>query len=149
MVKVHELSEIESKELETGYKNDVKHHFRQRCKGILLSNDGYSVSEIALILKKQVDTIYSWIKSFESFGIEGLKNAQGQGVKAKLDFLSSAQQQRLKELLGRESQNLKKICAVLSNEFGFGITKWMLVSYIKKMELFMEENTKMAETRTR
>ncbi len=132
MVKVRELSKIDLESLENGYQNDIKHRFRQRCKGILLSNDGFSVSEIALILEKQKDTIYGWIKSFEAFGIEGLRTAKGQGAKAKLDSLSSAQQERLKELLGRESQNLKKICAVLSDEFGFKVGKWMLVRYIKK-----------------
>ena len=132
MVKVHELSESESQKLESGYKDDNKHRFQQRCKGILLSNDGFSVSQIALILKKQKDTIYGWIKSFESFGIEGLRSSKGQGAKAKLDSLSFTQQERLKELLGREAQNLKKICAILSDEFGFKIGKWMLVRYIKK-----------------
>jgi transposase len=132
MVKVHELSKTELKTLEDGYKNDKRHHFRERCKGILLSNNEFSVSQIASILKRHKDTIYGWIKSFEAFGIEGLENSKGQGVKAKLDDLSEEQQQRLKDLLDKEAQSLKKICAILSAEFGFNITKWMLTRYIKK-----------------
>lgn len=132
MVKVHDLTESELEDLEDGYQNNVKHHFRQRCKGILLSNDGFSVPNISVILKKQEDTIYGWIKSFERLGIEGLHNAKGQGGKAKLNNISSVQEARLKDLLERESQNLKKICAILSGEFGFKITKWMLSDYIKK-----------------
>ena len=132
MVKVHELTESELEDLEDGYQNNVKHHFRQRCKCILLSNDGFSVSKISLIMKKKEDTIYGWIKSFERLGIEGLHNAKGQGQKAKLDSISCVQQERLKTLLERDSQNLKKICAILSDEFRFKITKWMLSRYIKK-----------------
>jgi transposase len=132
MVKVQDLTESELEDLEAGYRNNEKHHFRQRCKGILLSNDGFSVPQIAAILKKQDDTIYGWIKSFGRLGIEGLHNAKGQGLKAKLDSISLAQEARLKDLLDRNPQNLKKICAILSGEFGFKITKWILSSYVKK-----------------
>ena len=132
MVKVDKLTSSELECLEKGYRNDIRHHYRQRCKGILLSNDGFSVSEIALILKKQKDTIYGWIKSYKSSGIDGLENKEGQGVKSKLDDLFPEQEERIKELLGRDAQNMKKICGILSDEFGFRITKWMLSHFIKK-----------------
>lgn len=132
MVKVHELSASEIKLLEKGYESDIRHHFRQRCKGILLSNDGFSVAQIASILKKQKDTVYGWINSYKSSGMGGLENKKGQGVKAGLDGLLPEQVKRLKDLVDRESQNLKKVCGILSSEFGFAITKWMLVRYIKK-----------------
>ena len=132
MIKVNKLTSAELDCLKKGYKNDIRHHFRERCKGILLSNDGFSVSEISSILKKQKDTVYGWIKSYKSLGIDGLENKKGQGVKSKLDDLSPDQEKRIKELLSRDAQNMKKICGILSNEFGFGITKWMLSNFIKK-----------------
>lgn len=139
MVKVNELSDLDLELLENGYKNDIRHHFRERCKGMLLSNENYSVTKIALILKKQKDTIYGWIKAYNSLGIDGLENSKGQGVKAKLDNITKDEEKRLKDLVDREAQNLKKTCAILSVEFGFKVTKWMLVHYIKKNGIILGE----------
>ena len=69
-------------------KNGLFHHFRLRCQGILLSNEGVSVSEIARRLNKDLDTIYSWINRYDSGGIFNLKNRKGQGQKATLSGLS-------------------------------------------------------------
>ena len=60
-------------------------------------------------------------------------------MKSKLDDLSEEQQKTLKDLLKKEAQNLKKICAILSVEFGFNITKWMLTRYIKKNGIIPRE----------
>ena len=40
MKKVRSLTDEEFQELEKAYKTGKKYHFRQRCKGILLSHEG-------------------------------------------------------------------------------------------------------------
>ena len=137
MRQVRPLKENELKELEYSYKSGDKHHFRIRCQGILLSNEGLSVAEIAFRLKKQKDTIYSWLNSYESQGINGLKNAKGQGVKARLDSITEEQLDSLKKAVKDEPQNLNKVGAFLSQLFGFKVTKLMLIRFLKKTELHM------------
>ena len=53
MKKVRDLTSTERIELVRAYKNDPRHHFRVRCKGILLSDDELSVKEIAKRLRRK------------------------------------------------------------------------------------------------
>ncbi len=92
MRKVRALTELEFQELEEGYKTGAKHHFRQRCKGIFLSHQGYSVAEISNLLGHGKDAIYNWLNNYDAKGIIGLQNKSGQGVKARLDSLSDEDQ---------------------------------------------------------
>lgn len=71
--------------LEASYKTDERHHFREKCNALLLSNKGYTVPQIAGILSKCRDTIHSWFDKWEQEGIAGLAIKPGRGVKAKLD----------------------------------------------------------------
>lgn len=132
MKRVHILSEEEIGTLDYHYKNGLSHHFRLRCQGILLSNEGLSVSEIAKRLKKDLDTIYSWINRYDSGGIFNLKNRKGQGQKAILSGLSKEQQATLEKEVENEPQNLTKVSEKLSKKFGLKITKRMLIRFLKK-----------------
>jgi transposase len=135
MKRIHPLTDEEFKDLDRNYKNGEKHHFRIRCRAILLSNEGQSVPKIAKLLGKQADTIYSWLGRYESFGVGGLENVKGQGVKAKLDSLGPAQVATLEKTVGDEPQNLNKAGALLSLEFGFSVTKRMLIRFLKKTKI--------------
>jgi len=98
MRRIRPLKSAEVQALETGYKTGKKHHFRQRCFGILLSNQNYSVSAISKRLNKKRDTISSWLDRYEEGGINNLQNQSGQGVKAPLDSISKAQRDQLEEI---------------------------------------------------
>lgn len=132
MRKVHDLTEEEFQDLEKGYKTGSKHHYRQRCKGILLSHEGCSVAQISKRLKKKKDTIYDWLNKYELYGIAGLQNKLGQGVKAKLDSISAKEQKELEKAVAQSPQNLNQVGAWLSEKFGFKVTKYMLIRYLKK-----------------
>lgn len=135
MKQVPTLTEKEIKELATQYKNGTKHHFRIRCQGILLSNEGLSVSEIAARLSKDVDTIYSWIHRYTTGGLDALKNRKGQGQKATLGNLTKDQIKTLEEAVENEPQNLNKVSEDLSKVFGLKINKRMLIRFLKKTKL--------------
>jgi len=135
MKRVRTLTEQEIKELTYHYKNAPKHHFRIRCKGILLSNEGNRVSEIAKRLNKDVDTIYSWINRYNSVGFSNLQNRKGQGQLATLGNLSKAQIKTLEKAVEDEPQNLNKVSEQLSKAFNLKINKRMLIRYLKKTEL--------------
>lgn len=132
MRKVRSLTDQEFQELENSYKTGAKHHFRQRCKGILLSNEGYSVAQIAKLLGPKKDTIYTWLDNYNTKGIIGLQNESGQGVKARLDSLSDEDQKELEKTVAKSPQNLNQVGAWLSEKFDFQVTKYMLIRYLKK-----------------
>lgn len=137
MKRVHDLTAEENRDLADGYKNGKKHHFRIRCQGILMSNSNLSVAQIANRLKKDKDTIYTWLKNYETFGIQGLQNKSGQGVKAPLDNITKQEVEILENAVVNEPQNLNKVCIELSNKFGFKLTKWMLIRYLKKNSILL------------
>lgn len=132
MIQVHTLNDKEIQELTDGYKNGTKHHYRIRCKSILLSNEGLSVAEIAKDLNKKKDTIYTWLNWYESSGFLGLHNQEGQGRKAPLDSITKEQVDQVKKAVKLDPQNLNKVSASLSKLFGFAITKHMLIRFLKK-----------------
>ncbi len=118
--------------LEEGHQNGKKHHFRIRCQCILLSADGYSVPEIAKLLKVRTRTIYTWFDRWDQMGIVGLMISPGRGIKAKLDNLDGQQREQIKDALRLNPQSLKQVCEELSEILGFEITKNMLKRFIKK-----------------
>lgn len=132
MKRVRPLTESEVQILEYQYKNGSKHHFRTRCQGILLSQEGLSVSKIAKRLKKDVDTIYSWINRYNQSGLLGLENQKGQGNKATLNDLSKRQIEILEKAVKDEPQNLNKVSEKLSKELNLDINKRKLIRYLKK-----------------
>jgi len=78
------LTKEDRETLENGYRDFAKHHFRQRCQSILLSDEGITVPELAKMFKVRTRTIYTWMDRWTTFGVEGLKILPGRGIKAKL-----------------------------------------------------------------
>jgi len=132
MKRVHTLTAAEVQNLDYQYKNASKHHYRIRCQAILLSNEGLSVTEIHRQLKKDKDTIYSWINRYESSGLSGLQNEAGQGMKATLGNLTTEQVASLEAAVADDPQNLNKVSEKLSKAFALKINKRMLIRYLKK-----------------
>ncbi len=132
MRKIETLTEEEKKTLEQGYRNHSKPHFRNRCQSILLSFDGYVVSEIAKLHKVRTRTIYTWFNDWENHGIMGLMTVKGQGIKAKLDSLTKQQIIQVKQTIKEDPQSLKNVCGTLSDLLGFTVTKHMLKRLLKK-----------------
>jgi transposase len=79
------LTEEEQKMLSSAYKIHTKHHYREKCQSLLLSCQGYSIPEIAIMFNKHCDTIRSWFNLWEQEGISGFAIKSGRGVKPKLD----------------------------------------------------------------
>jgi transposase len=132
MLNVSPLSPEEKSTLEEGFYNHSKPYFRNRCKSMLLSSEGFKVKDIAKIYKIRTRTIYTWIHRYESFGIMGLSIYSGRGVKSKMNDLSEPQINEIKASIENNPQSLRSVSAQLSKEFGFEITKIMLKRYLKK-----------------
>lgn len=132
MKNIKDLTEEEKQTLTEGYLNSQKAHFRNRCHSILLSSEGYKVSEIAALYKVRTRTVYTWFNRWELNGILGLILRKGRGVKAKLDHLSEEEIEIVKQAVKSDPQSLKMICKNLSDSLGFPVTKYMLKRMLKK-----------------
>lgn len=95
------LSATEYAVVHTGYTEGKKHHFRERCQAILLSHEKYTIGELALMFKKQNDTIRTWFNQWEAHGIKGLEIQEGRGLKPKL----SVTDPELVALVKKKSKN--------------------------------------------
>ncbi len=78
------LKEEERETLKHGYRNHKKHHIRQRCHSLLLSNEGMKVKEIASLFSVRTRTIYFWMDRWEQMGLCGLWIQPGRGLKPTL-----------------------------------------------------------------
>lgn len=78
------LNKSEQESVSLGYTQGDKHHFRERCHGILLSHQGKTIREIASLFNKRKETVHQWFNRWELLGIEGLKIKAGRGLKSVL-----------------------------------------------------------------
>lgn len=62
---VKKLTEQEVTLLETHYKTSSHHRERERCKALLLSNQGTNIKALAAHFGLDRDTIHHWVKRWE------------------------------------------------------------------------------------
>ncbi len=65
---VRPLSRTEVEDLDQTYRVTNSADVRSRCQIILLSNEGYSPSEIAHVVRFSEDTVLRWIAQYEAEG---------------------------------------------------------------------------------
>jgi len=134
MLYVSDLPALEKETLEWGFRHHKKPYFRHRCQCMLLSAAGLEVKELARIYQTRTRTIYDWIHRYDQFGFLGLLIRPGRGLKAPLHSLTSLQIEVVKAEVENNPQSLRAVCVVLSEKFGFTITKSMLKKYLKKLK---------------
>ena len=130
MKKVRTLTEKEISTLTQGYKQGSHHAFRIRCHIVLLSYSNMSASQIAAKLDKNIKTVYATIEKYNTGGYESLSNKAGQGRVCPLNELSKAQIKYLQEAVDAHPENLNQVVPKLVKEFGFHISKRMLIAYL-------------------
>ena len=59
----------------------------------------------------------------------------GRGIKASLDSITLAQIEILKQAVDQNPQSLRSVAVVLSATFGFKVTDYMVLRYLKKTQL--------------
>jgi len=141
MRKIKQLDEFEISSLENGWNNSDKAHYRNRCKSILMSNEGYSALEISKIFNTRSRTIYTWFDRWEAFGIQALEIAKGRGRKAQLDSISPEHFEIIEKAVFENPQSLKDVASKISCRLGISVTMDMLKRVLKK-RLFMEATKK-------
>jgi len=95
MIKIH-LTNEQKQKLET-FRKQASSKDSEKALMILLSNDGKSVPEIALMLKRNHHTIRDWLKRYKTKGIKGLNRNFSPGRPGDLRIKA---QQHIKSILG-------------------------------------------------
>ena len=101
-------------------KESKKHHVRQRAHCILLSYQRYQVTDLARIFDTTERTIYKWLDLWETHHFVGLYDRKGRGRKPKLD---DGQRRQVKEWANEYPKNLRKIVALVREEYGISVSK--------------------------
>ena len=85
-VYIENITELELKTLEEGWKNGKNRFFRNRCQCILMSYQRIDVNTLSSIFSVTTTTVYTWIKDWKKEGIVGLITKSGQGRKSILSI---------------------------------------------------------------
>jgi transposase len=117
---VENLCWLQIKLLQRIYKESSKHQVRQRAHCILLSNQGTEVTELARFFSKTERTIYEWLNRWESHHFAGLYDQKGRGRRPKLN---TQQRHQIKEWAKEHPKNLRKIVALVRDEYGISVSK--------------------------
>lgn len=88
---IREIARETMQLLERIYKRSRFPRVRQRAQCILLSTEGYSVSELVKIFRVERITIYNWFDAWEERRFAGLYDRPGKGNTAKLTALQQEQ----------------------------------------------------------
>jgi transposase len=123
----------ESKKLLIRISNDSKcRQVRERAKCIILFEQGFSLVQLTQIFRVSEKTIYNWLMKWERLGLVGLYNQKGRGRKPKL---STEEKEQVRRWVKSEPRNLKKIVALIQQEWGKEVNKETVKRIIKKSRM--------------
>lgn len=130
-IRVIELTDLQRKALEQGYREGKTHFFRQLCQMVLLKSEGRTSKELAAILGKCEQSINTWLDRWQEQGIEGLKVKPGRGAKPKLNQVTDLE--KVKEAVKANRQRLSIAKVVLEKELNKEFSTKTLNRFVKKM----------------
>ena len=123
----------ESKRLLTRlYKQSRFYRVRLRAHCILLSANGYTITELLDIFQVDRTTIYNWFNAFGQRGFAGLYDKKGRGRKP---TFTPHQQIRIKQWASQFPKQLKKIQAKISDEFHINVSQKTIKRTLKALGL--------------
>lgn len=128
--KVKQISfSVEQKEaLERGYKTGESHCYRQRCKMVLLKEEGYKSKEIGVIIGSCEMSINNWINRFIREGMKGLETKGGQGRKP---ILEEVHLSMVRAAVQQERQRLSQAQLIIEETIGKKMSKGTLTRFLK------------------
>lgn len=103
---VSALTEAEQTALETLHLYSPASRQRQRAHAVLLSAKGYTLDQMADILRADRDTISVWLDAWQQRGLQGLADAPKPGRRRKVDAALEAD---LLALLHNPTPDLKAL----------------------------------------
>jgi len=126
------LSESEKLELVKVYQSPCKCYLRNRVQCLLLSNQGYSVPQLADIYSTQSRTIRNWFTRWETSGLAGLRILPGRGLKPAIKMADSVLVEAIIKEVREEPQNISNVVARLNARLGLSLSVGQLRQFLKK-----------------
>lgn len=128
------LTTEQQTELELFHKQSTNHVLRQRCQIILLKSFNRKTSDICEIVGvKSQNQVNKWIKRYKTdystFGINCLRNLEGQGRKAIFDAKTEAE--LIQKVVKTERQKLENAKAILEKELNKSFNIKTLKNFLK------------------
>jgi len=123
-----ELSNDEKSLLELSHKKGEKHTFRQRCKIILLRNEGYTVAVISKIMDTTMSSVNNWLSRYTREGIDGLHTKEGQGRKP---ILEEEHYNIVRAAVEQERQRLEQAKKIVEDNIGKKMSASTLTRFLK------------------
>lgn len=112
---VTKLTEDAKQQLEALYHDHTDFALRRRAHAILLSDRGFTISQLQAIFAVDRDTVSAWFDWFEQSGVEGLKPLPRPGRPA---IYTEDEVRQLKELVDQEPRQIKQAQAALQQATG-------------------------------
>ena len=128
------LSSEQRTELDLFHKQSNNHVLRQRCQIILLKSSNRKTSDICEIVGiKSQNQVNKWIKRYKTdysaFGINCLRNLEGQGRKAIFDAKTEAE--FIQKVVKTERQKLENAKVILEKELNKSFNIKTLKNFLK------------------
>ena len=117
--------------LESGYRRDQSHTFRQRCQIVLLKAQGRKSKEIAAMFGCGEKSVNDWLHRYLAEGINGLRTKAGRGRRAILSADLDATTVRQTVKLHR--RRISQAKAALEAELGKEFSHRTLVRFLKNL----------------
>lgn len=103
---------------------------RKRCHCLLLSSAGYGIEDLVAVFQVSSNTIYDWLKRWETRGLSGLRDVPGRGRKP---ILSQADLPQIKVRVQANAQRLKIARQELKEELGREFSEKTLRRFLKTL----------------
>lgn len=126
------ISAESSKMLTRIYRQSQYYQVRQRAQCILLSYEGYSISQLINILGVSRNTIYNWFNNWDKYSLAGLYNEAGRGRKP---LFNSAQKQQIKSWTKETPKKLSIVQDKIQKQWGISASKQTLKRVIKSLKM--------------
>ncbi len=124
------LSQETIKILRRVYRQSKNHQVRQRAHFILLIDSEYEISELIKIFGVSRKTIYNWKNNWAEKKLVGLYNRAGRGRK---ETFNQEQKELIKKWTKQNSKNLKKVLALIQQEWGIKTSKHTIKRVLKSL----------------
>jgi transposase len=141
---VSPLNEEQSSQLKELMRKSDSARVRMRSHSILLSSEGYSIDEIAVIYQADRDSVSSWIDDWEERGSEGLYDRHRSGKPPKLN---SSEIGIVRKLIEEHPHSPKIILAEIYEKTGKIISISTLKRIVKKINFRWKRMRKSVKSR--
>jgi transposase len=116
--------------LQRRYQHSQYYRVRQRAHCLILSYQGYTAKELQKIFQVNLFTIYHWFDAWELRRFCGLYDKQGRG---RIPKLTHEQREKIRQWAKEFPKNLRKIGALVHEEFGMTVSKDTIKRILKML----------------